>query len=226
MVSVLCPKCRRHYDDSCDSDQCDGFAGHTQKRTTPISDHKKNLRDLGIDAQREPRLRGGVLDPWDAAVRPATGAHAPAGVRVGVHARDNVKGRRVDESAITTKMMPVYISGPMSGYDDFNYPAFAAAQAWLESRGIDAMSPHEALSDKPPGSYEYADYFRADLKMLLKCKSIVMLDGFSKSKGALAEIAAADRLALPAFSMAGEWGTGYQFIAVGDNHPVHEEEDE
>ena len=37
----------------------------------------------------------------------------------------------------------VYIAGPMSGYPEFNAPAFAAAKARLEAAGLRVITPVE-----------------------------------------------------------------------------------
>lgn len=44
-------------------------------------------------------------------------------------------------------MKPFYLSGPMSGHPQFNFPVFAAAAAVLRAQGMDIISPHEQDSD-------------------------------------------------------------------------------
>lgn len=40
--------------------------------------------------------------------------------------------------------MKIYISGPMSGIRNMNYPAFEAAEQMLLDDGWDVVSPHRA----------------------------------------------------------------------------------
>lgn len=77
-----------------------------------------------------------------------------------------------------------YIAGPMTGYDDFNYPAFNAAAAQMRSMGIAAINP--ADHGVVPGA-AWEDYLRSDIAQLATCESIYFLPGWSKSRGALLE---------------------------------------
>jgi hypothetical protein len=84
-----------------------------------------------------------------------------------------------------TKKPKVYISGPVTGRDfteckvDFN-----SAELWLTGLGYDVVNPlsYEVIEN---GSWE--DYMKRDLKMLLDCDYIYLLDGWEKSKGARVE---------------------------------------
>jgi len=80
----------------------------------------------------------------------------------------------------------MYLSGPMTGLPDFNYPAFAAAATSLRDRGIDVVSPHEALGGH--GDRTREEYMREDLKQMLECHAVCLLDGYELSPGALLEI--------------------------------------
>ena len=75
----------------------------------------------------------------------------------------------------------IYISGPMSGYLDYNWPAFEKAYKALE--------PHAQLPYKktPEETLEWAQYMKKDIKILLQCDAIVMLEGWEKSDGACLE---------------------------------------
>lgn len=77
-----------------------------------------------------------------------------------------------------------YIAGPMTGHDDFNYPAFNAAAAQLRSLGIAAINP--ADHGVVPGA-KWEDYLRSDIAQLATCESIHFLLDWSKSRDALLE---------------------------------------
>ena len=76
--------------------------------------------------------------------------------------------------------MKIYISGPMSNLPDLNRPAFNAKAAELRALGHEVVNPAE-LPEIPGG--EWADYMKADIKLLLDCEAIYMLDGWEDSKG-------------------------------------------
>ena len=78
----------------------------------------------------------------------------------------------------------VYISGPMSGYEDFNCPAFDRAEAKLRKRGWRTINPadHGIVPD-----WSWGDYLRLDIRELSYCDSIYMLNGWASSKGARLE---------------------------------------
>lgn len=81
-----------------------------------------------------------------------------------------------------------YISGPMSfgGAIDPtpNLAVFHAAAAKLRARGLDVINPAENIGDKDT---PWADWMRADLRLLLTCSAIVMLPRWEESKGAKLE---------------------------------------
>lgn len=94
----------------------------------------------------------------------------------------------------------LYVSGPMKGYAESNYPAFEAATVALRAAGYEVLSPHEVtLSDAT-----YENYMRADLELLLKCDAVANLGGHEQSKGASLENAVAKMCGLEIKPLA-EW---------------------
>ena len=91
----------------------------------------------------------------------------------------------------------VYISGPITMNKDWRRN-FDLAYARLKAEGYGVVyNPREigdsvdlafdALGRKP----DYAEYMRADLKMLLKCDTVYMLKGWEGSAGAGVELSVA-----------------------------------
>ena len=78
----------------------------------------------------------------------------------------------------------VYISGPISGIDFGNRFAFSSARNALELCGYEVVDPSEVQLDDEA---TWTDYMRADLKLLLDCDFIYMLEGWEKSRGARIE---------------------------------------
>jgi alkyl hydroperoxide reductase subunit AhpC len=78
----------------------------------------------------------------------------------------------------------IYIAGPMAGLSDFNFQAFNKMAARLRSQGFTVVNPAElhTHTDQP---YEF--YLREALKVLLTCDSVMLLHGWTSSKGACLE---------------------------------------
>jgi hypothetical protein len=94
----------------------------------------------------------------------------------------------------------VYISGPMTGYPEFNYPAFTAAAASLRSRGVDVISPHEV---NPPEDVEreWSWYLRRDIAALMEADAIVRLPGSDDSRGSVLECHIGAALGMPIYEL-------------------------
>lgn len=89
--------------------------------------------------------------------------------------------------------MKIYLSGPMSGLPEHNFPAFHAAAARLRERGYEVVSPAELHVHT---SGDWHDYLRADIKALCDCDTLALLPGWAKSRGAQLELHIAHRLDL------------------------------
>jgi len=80
--------------------------------------------------------------------------------------------------------MRIYISGAMTGIADLNKPAFDAEAARLRALGYHVENPAEV---QLPAGATWSDYMRADIPLLCQCDTIVMLDGWTASRGAVLE---------------------------------------
>jgi nucleoside 2-deoxyribosyltransferase len=89
-------------------------------------------------------------------------------------------------------MLTVYIAGPMAGFEDLNFPAFyAAASAW-EDAGWEVVNPAELDFDDVINDRRF--YLREDIKLLVDCDAIAMLEGYNDSPGAMLELNIAQAL--------------------------------
>jgi hypothetical protein len=106
--------------------------------------------------------------------------------------------------------MKIYIAGPMSGVEDFNFPLFFETEKALKELGYEVVNPahndgenlEEALAmagtpDKPNNSWGY--YMRRDLPNVLDVDAICVLPNWRKSKGASLEVHVAEALGLPIY---------------------------
>jgi len=96
--------------------------------------------------------------------------------------------------------MKLYLSGPMTGIPDHNFPAFNAAAAVLRQAGFEISNPADnGASDAVvvAGDRTWADYVRKDLLDMLGCEGLALLDGWHASKGARLEYHVAAELGMP-----------------------------
>ncbi|WP_159585899.1 DUF4406 domain-containing protein [Chelativorans xinjiangense] len=87
--------------------------------------------------------------------------------------------------------MNVYLSGPMRGHDDLNYPAFNAAAEQLRATGYFVFNPAESS----PLNAGIRECFAIDVAWICAhADAIAMLPGWENSKGAKAELALSEAL--------------------------------
>ena len=97
--------------------------------------------------------------------------------------------------------MKIYISGPMTGLPELNFPAFHAAAKKLRERGYEVCNPAENNEEGNP-DMQWIDYMRLDIKMLMDCDGVATLPGWANSAGAQIEVDLAHKLGFPVRSCA------------------------
>lgn len=80
--------------------------------------------------------------------------------------------------------MRIYISGPITGIDNYK-EIFREAEERISSSGHDVINPAE-LNEVLP-DLEYEEFMKLDFTLLDLCDAILMLEGWEKSKGAVRE---------------------------------------
>lgn len=102
--------------------------------------------------------------------------------------------------------MRIYLSGPMTGIDKYNFPAFDFAAAKLRGEGHEVFSPADndrkyglvgdTTQPFPPG-VTLNVLLLDDLTFICQvAEAIALLPGWEKSKGAASELATAKALGL------------------------------
>lgn len=100
----------------------------------------------------------------------------------------------------------IYIAGPMSGYPEFNFPAFFVAALRLKEQGWIVFNPAEkdleATLDETAvktgdaqeaiaKGFDFREAFTWDVNRVIESNAIFMLKGWEASPGARAEHAVA-----------------------------------
>jgi hypothetical protein len=103
-------------------------------------------------------------------------------------------------------MKSVYIAGPMSGFPNFNFPAFFAAEEKLIADGWWVFNPAQKDMDDDPTiqdnatgdvteaaakGWDFRKAFKWDTEKVIDGDGIYMLNGWENSPGAVAEHAVA-----------------------------------
>lgn len=91
----------------------------------------------------------------------------------------------------------VYIAGPMTGYPEFNYPAFNAAEVDWKSLGYAVLNP--VINADGDTTQEYKFYIRKSIEQVLQAGAIAVLPGWQKSPGASVEVDIARLLGYPIY---------------------------
>ena len=90
------------------------------------------------------------------------------------------------------KHTKVYLSGPMTGYVEYNYPAFHAARDALRAAGYEVISPARGMVD----GWDWSDYMRRGLRDVCDAEAVAVLPGWEQSRGARLEVECAQALGL------------------------------
>lgn len=109
--------------------------------------------------------------------------------------------------------MRVYVSGPMTGIHELNFPAFHQATARLRATGLDVINPAELDEGDSGPAKQWHEYLRRDIAVLVTCDAIALLPGWEGSRGARLEKHIADELGMKVISLS----TEAQHV---EHHPV------
>lgn len=94
-------------------------------------------------------------------------------------------------------MSTLYISGPMTGFVQHNYPAFFEAEDLLVEAGFVTLNP----ARHPIDGRSWEDYLRRDISDVLVSTGVATLPGWENSRGATLEVYIARSLSMPVFNV-------------------------
>jgi len=96
-------------------------------------------------------------------------------------------------------MTKLYLSGPMTGIKDKNFPAFNKASKALRKKGYQVINPAELDMQHPRQTW--AECLRRDIVAEMRCNGIATLPGYKRSRGAQLEVYIAEALNWPVHSV-------------------------
>lgn len=83
--------------------------------------------------------------------------------------------------------MKIYLSGPMTGIEDFNYPLFNKVATYYREQGYEVFNPAEQFEGDQ--TKQWFEYLQHDIKEIVNgdYDAIALLPGWEKSTGAAIE---------------------------------------
>ncbi len=101
--------------------------------------------------------------------------------------KTRIENENVDIFGVKTikeriKYMRVYISGPITGTDDY-MERFKTVESQLIQEGYTVVNPAAIMEHMPPDT-EYEEYMKLSIELLKMCDYIYMMSGWNKSRGA------------------------------------------
>lgn len=91
----------------------------------------------------------------------------------------------------------LYVAGPMTGYPEYNRPAFNEAAKFWEEQGYEVVNP--AVPDPTLDDSDWKGYMRRAVYQLLTCNIVALLPGWEDSKGAKLEVEIATTMEMPIY---------------------------
>jgi hypothetical protein len=113
-----------------------------------------------------------------------------------------------------------YLSGPMTGIDDYNFPAFHEAARRLRKQGFSVFNPAESFDGKQ--DLEWTVYMKHDYESILSCGAIMLLEGWQNSLGAVLEVLFALSIGKPVFELTG-YGSARLYQGTNDARAMVED---
>jgi len=91
------------------------------------------------------------------------------------------------------KLTRIYISGPITGIENGNAELFCRVADEIANRGCIPINPHWLYHNHDKS---WLSYMRVDIIAMMACDGLMMLPGFTESKGSMIEHELARNLGL------------------------------
>lgn len=91
------------------------------------------------------------------------------------------------KTALVKAFGVAYISGPMSGLPELNYPAFFAAEDRIKDQYSKVLNPARLQLEKGQEN-KWENWMRKAIALMMEATHVVLLPGWKKSKGARIEV--------------------------------------
>lgn len=93
----------------------------------------------------------------------------------------------------------IYLSGKMSGVENYNYDKFNQVAEGLRNRGLTVFNPAEDIGGNQEQDRSW--YLKSDLLTIVgSCDAVAVLDDWTESNGAKLEVHVAREIGLPVVS--------------------------
>lgn len=100
-------------------------------------------------------------------------------------------------STIPKPFALVYISGPITGFEEGNFASFKQMEDKLKSLGCGVINPHRLFTCDEVANFCWDDFMRRCIKYMMDADLLVTLDEWYNSKGATMEVHVARSLNIP-----------------------------
>lgn len=103
----------------------------------------------------------------------------------------------------------LYLSGPMTGYEQCNYPEFNRISNLLRKAGFEVLNPAESTLRG-----HYLDFMREDFRMVLDAQGVATHGSWTDSRGAMMEVELANKLEMPVMT----WTKWIELMETREQH--------
>lgn len=99
------------------------------------------------------------------------------------------------------RSLEIYVSGPITGMENLNRPAFSHISNQLQQKGYTPVNPLDFFTDEEQKVLTWDMAMRSDVKHLLPCGACIMLPGWQNSAGATFEFITAKLFNIPVIDL-------------------------
>lgn len=99
-------------------------------------------------------------------------------------------------SKIPKPLAMVYISGPITGFEEGNFSAFKQMEDRLKELECGIINPHRLFTTDEVQNFQWEDFMKRCIKHMMDADLVVTLDEWHNSKGATMEVHIAHSLGI------------------------------